>query len=80
MRGLFILHTMLSADAQFDLATEYASGSAQKNNSRLAAIQFRDHVRLLNSKWLCAISVGEEEHRPAKRRLATTTLRDSPRR
>lgn len=69
MTDLFVLHAMLSADAQFDLATEYARGSAQKINSTMAAIQFRDHARLLNSKWLCAISFGEEEHRRAKRCL-----------
>lgn len=41
MTDLFALHTMLSADAQFDLATEYASESAQKNNALLAVTLFK---------------------------------------
>lgn len=53
MTDLFALHTMLSADAQFDLATEYASESAQKNNALLAVTLFKAAaervIRLRNS-------------------------------
>ncbi|NNA13727.1 sel1 repeat family protein [Pseudomonas lundensis] len=38
MADFFVLHRMLSADAQFGLATEYASESSQKPNAALAAI------------------------------------------